>query len=150
MVSAECLEKNIKGFLQLKYHKYIQNWLLTATANEKKGVQILSLILQHDGKRRFRARTSRMPSQNLDAVAMELRRNSMNSRYTEQYGSNIAKRTIDSDILRYRQITDLPSSSVLTKQATDVIKNWLKLDDDANYQTFIMATIRSLHSVVKI
>jgi hypothetical protein len=62
-------ENVIRKFVKAEFHKYLPNWVLTATQKERKGVEIITSIISAQGKRRFRAKSASISQRNYDAVA---------------------------------------------------------------------------------
>ena len=145
-------EIHLKRFLKPEWHQYIANWLLTATAKESKGVKIISAVIKTDGNRRFRCKSAKGGSaggtSNLNAVASQLRTMQMRSTYNEHHVTE--DRNISSDILKYKRLRDLPCHVVLNPAAFQSIERWLQFDKDVEYKALVLATLRSLHSVVRV
>jgi len=143
---------HLKRFLKPEWHQYIPNWLRTATAKEQKGVKIISVVIKTDGNRRFRAKSAKIGSTrgkpNLNATAGMLRTQQMRSTYNEHHVTE--ERNITSDILKYKTLRDLPCHVVLTPQCLNSVSQWLQFDKDAEYKALVLATLRSLHSVVRV
>ena len=74
----------------------------------------------------------------------------MRSKYTEHFASKGEKYAVDSDILKFKTIKELPCSRVLTVRALQYLDRWSKIDDDAEYKTAVLAALRSIHSVIEI
>ena len=74
----------------------------------------------------------------------------MRSKYTEHFASRGEKCAVDSEILKFKPIRELPCSRILTVRALQYLDRWTKIDSDSEYKTAVLATLRSIHSVIEI
>ena len=100
------------------------------------------------GKRSFKPRECN--SNNLRQFGEHWRRLQMRSKYTEHFAVTGEKFAMDSDILKFKPLKELPCSCVLNRRAMSYLDRWIRIDQDSDYKTAVLATLRSLHSVIEI
>ena len=131
-----------------EYIGYIDSWMTTATKNEIKGLKVVSAVIKHHGKKRFKPRKNKS-GMSIGTTAQQLHKKYMQSYYNAEYCTNDGQHNSESDILKYRRLTELKCACVLKKNALLFIESWLTLKDEQEYQTAMLTFLRGIYSVVK-
>lgn len=125
-------------------HSIIPRWFQSASAEEVRGLKLVESIIKHEGKKRFR-------SHGLTSNPVSTRKSidSFRTRYNEEFGQiKVKKHT--SDILKYRKLRELECSSVMRPESIKTIESWLQLEDCVEYQDYVLAFLRSVHSASRV
>lgn len=137
------------GTVLLQEHlAFVGTWLESATKNEIKGLKVACAIVKHQGTKRFKPATVKNEI-SLGTSAEQLQKKYLKSYYATEYCTESAQQTSESDILKYRKLSELKCSSVLNKSALFFIENWLGLNDEKVYQSVLLIFLRGIYSVVK-
>jgi hypothetical protein len=125
-------------------HSIIPRWLRSASAEEVRGLKVVESIIKHEGKKKFRSQGA---STNLAMSRRSI--DSYRTRYNEEYGQlKVKKHT--SDLLKYRKLRELEISSVMRPESIKIIESWLQLEDCMEYQDYVLAFLRSVHSASRV
>lgn len=142
---APFLESIVKAYCS----KYISTWLQTATNDEIKGLKVVQAIIKHKGQKRFKVH-EKQERFDIDQAKNDVRRRTMTSFYTSHYSSASPSHSHISEILKYKKLSELPYSQILTPTALQLIENWVKLDDDAKFKDLLLTFLQGVNSVCKI
>ncbi|CAG9311875.1 unnamed protein product [Blepharisma stoltei] len=139
-----------ESILLPNYKKYAKHWLANATKNEIKGLKIISYIIKCEGKKRFKRPSMKPRISDLRAAENDIRKESMRSHYDIEFGVEQLKHISGSAILRYRKLSELSFSTILTKEALIYLERWIQLRDSEEYQTLLLNCLRGIYSCIKI
>lgn len=142
-------EKNLKqmaeSVLDPRVWPYIDQFLSTGTKNEVKGLKIVASIHKYQGKKKFRPSSKpSVPSINntIDILKTKYLQSYYNSEFCKDSGP-------ETDIFKYKALSELKCSEVLTPECLKNVQNWLDLKDEIRYQELLLSFLRGVFSVFK-
>jgi hypothetical protein len=131
------------------YRKYIDTWIRNASTNEVKGLKVIYAIVKHRGSKRFRV-DNKEKKFDLEQAAEDIRRRTMQSYYNSQYSTASPQRIHESEILKYKKLSELHYSQPLREDSLNFLEKWLQLGDDPKFKDLLVLCLQGFHSVAKI
>jgi hypothetical protein len=146
--SSEITEKSLKSLchqvLSEKVFPFIETFLSSATKNEIKGLKVVYSIQKHEGLKKFRPR----PAQNDSVLSTvdQLKKKYLKSNYNSEFCKEQGPET---GIFKYKKLSELKCSEVLSLKTLENIESWLMLKDDFYYQNLVLIFLRGIYSVFR-
>lgn len=123
-------------------------WLQTSSANEQKGLRVISAVEKANGQRKFKRRdkTQWLEGEKLN-TSEALNRRGLKSTYEMEYQGN-SPASGNSALFSYRKLADLSYSSLLKDHTVEALQRWLDLGDDEGYRHLVLECVRSISAAL--
>ena len=144
------LKPILNQIIKQEYSKDINDWIVGAKPQEKKGLYLIGKIMSHKGEGIFaeEKKVSIDINQcNFKSALHRYKGNKDNSTYKTHFsgGSNFIYKNIFSE----RDISKLNYSEVLKPQAVTYISSWLNKESVEKYKDHVLDFLRSFFSTVQ-
>ena len=131
----EDLNKVLGVVLLPQYFEAASEWLRTASATERKGVQMLGAIHKHKGLKKFRTVPNPTPQK------------ALTSTYQAEFAADLQSRPTTA-VLDNNRFSHLPCSHILTPVTIRFVESWLQLKDAQISVAIVLDTLRAIFAYI--
>ena len=152
----EELNQLLLPIIDPQYQVNIKDWLYYAKPNEKKGLYILSKVIQHRGEKIFRTQLTKTKEEKYDVNKLTLeeafrryQQKKMQSSYTDFFGGAVDEKFRYNNIFQYKQFEHLNYAEFVKKEYYPYIQNWLSMERTEQYKEYVLDFLRSFLATIR-
>ena len=152
----EELNQLLLPIIDPQYQVNIKDWLYYAKPNEKKGLYILSKVIQHRGEKIFRTQLTKTKEEKYDVNKLTLeeafrryQQKKMQSSYTDFFGGSVDEKFRYNNIFQYKQFAHLNYAEFIKKEYYPYIQNWLSMERTEQYKEYVLDFLRSFLATIR-
>jgi len=139
-------------------------WLEKISEDNKKGLRVISKIMEVDGRKRFKLDGLAVAAKNAAAprdlslkdvqtvpigeAQKAFRKMTNSTQYASFFGSKPPDAG-DYEILKYKKFSQLKISSILKPHVVSTIERWLGINDQEEFTRRVYTTVRDLFTAIK-
>ena len=150
------LETILSPMIDPKYQVNVKDWLYYAKPNEKKGLYILSKVIQHKGEKIFRTQLTKTKEEKYDVNKLTLedafrryQQKKTQSSYTDFFGGAVDEKFRYNNIFQYKQFDHLNYAEFIKKEYHPYIQNWLSMERTELYKEYVLDFLRSFLATIR-
>ena len=155
-MTKEELERLLSPMIDPKYQVNVKDWLYYAKPNEKKGLYILSKVIQHKGEKIFRTQLTKTKEEKYDVNKLTLedafrryQQKKTQSSYTDFFGGAVDEKFRYNNIFQYKQFDHLNYAEFIKKEYHPYIQNWLSMERTELYKEYVLDFLRSFLATIR-
>ena len=152
----EELNQLLLPIIDPQYQVNIKDWLYYAKPNEKKGLYILSKVIQHRGEKIFRTQLTKTKEEKYDVNKLTLeeafrryQQKKMQSSYTDFFGGVVDEKFRYNNIFQYKEFAHLNYAEFVKKEYYPYIQNWLSMERTEQYKEYVLDFLRSFLATIR-
>ena len=152
----EELNQLLLPIIDPQYQVNIKDWLYYAKPNEKKGLYILSKVIQHRGEKIFRTQLTKTKEEKYDVNKLTLeeafrryQQKKMQSSYTDFFGGAVDEKFRYNNIFQYKEFAHLNYAEFVKKEYYPYIQNWLSMERTEQYKEYVLDFLRSFLATIR-
>lgn len=139
-----------------EYQSHIPDWIYYAKPNEKKGVYVLSKVIQNRGEKMFKTQLTKTKEEQFDISKLTMeqafkryQQKKCSSSYNDFYGGAVDQKFKYNNILKYKDFQHLNYAQYIKREFHNFIQNWINIEKTEQYKEFVLDFLRSFLATIR-